>query len=219
MVYALYQWSSLLLYSAGWFATTIVVGSYHTLEPSPSIGHQFITSWCLCHRTPWISYCNQPPSSSMVYIIYTSLYVVDRPLLAVENRTMVLSQRQNSTSSWHKKSNIPYTTTSPIPPTNLPDRRNPMQQKGIYNIEWVLRWRFSAYHCEPNVQHARWHITNETERFFSWLHTTIILTPTIGGGRIAIHEKNIYHIEWALRKWLACYLWGPNMYRCTVSQM
>ena len=32
------------------------------------------------------------------------------------------------------------------------------------------------------------HITNETERFFSWLHTTIILTPTIGG-RIAIHEK------------------------------
>ena len=54
-----------------------------------------------------------------------------------------------------KKSNMPYTTTSPIPPTNLPDRRNPMQQKGIYNIEWVLRWRFSAYHCEPNVQHAR----------------------------------------------------------------
>ena len=93
----------------------------------------------------------------------------------------------------HKKSNMPYTTTSPIPPTNLPDRRNPMQQKGIYNIEWVLRWRFSAYHCEPNVSlyDARCtYITHETERFFSWLHTTIILTPTIGG-RIAIHEKNI----------------------------
>lgn len=154
MVYALYQWSSLLSYSAGWFATTIVVGSYHTLEPSPSIGHQFITSWCLCHRTPWISYCNQPPSSSMIYIIYTSLYAVDRPLLAVENRTMVLSQRQNSTS-YAQKSNMPYTTTSPIPPTNFPDRSKAMRQKGIYNIEWVLRWRFSSYHCEPNVQHAR----------------------------------------------------------------
>ena len=61
---------------------------------------------------------------------------------------------------------------------------------GIYNIEWVTRWWFSAYHCEPNVSlymHDA-HITNETERFFSWLHTTIILTPTIGG-RIAIHEK------------------------------
>jgi len=88
-------------------------------EPSPSIGHQFITSWCLCHRAPWISYCNQPPSSSMKYIIYTSLYVVDRPLLAVENRTMVLSQRQNSTS-YAQKNLMPYTTTSPYhPPTCL----------------------------------------------------------------------------------------------------
>ena len=33
-----------------------------------------------------------------IYNIYKSWHVVDRPLLAVENCTMVLSQRQNSTS-------------------------------------------------------------------------------------------------------------------------
>ena len=123
-------------------------------EPSPSIGHQFITSRdvnAIVHRE---SATAITMISSMEYIIYTSLYVVDRPLLAVENRTMVLSQRQNSTS-YAQKNLMPYTTTSPIPPTNLPDRSKAMRQKRIYNIEWVLRWRFSAYHCEPNVQHAR----------------------------------------------------------------
>ena len=172
MVYVLYQWSSLLLYSAGWFATTIVVGSYHTLEPSPSIGHQFITSWCLCHRAPWISYCNQPPSSSMEYIIYTSLYVVDRPLLAVENRTMVLSQRQNSTS-YAQKNLMPYTTTSPYhPPTCLIEAK----QCGR-NVYIILSgyWGGGSLHTTVNrtyrcTMHDA-HITNETERFFSWLHT------------------------------------------------
>ena len=39
------------------------------------------------------------------------------------------------------------------PPTCLIEE-NQCSRK-VYNIEWVLRWRFSAYHCEPNVQHAR----------------------------------------------------------------
>ena len=88
-------------------------------EPSPSIGHQFITSRdvnAIVHRE---SATAITMISSMEYIIYTSLYVVDRPLLAVENRTMVLSQRQNSTS-YAQKNLMPYTTTSPYhPPTCL----------------------------------------------------------------------------------------------------
>ena len=45
-----------------------------------------------------------PPSSSKVYIIYTRLYVADRPLLlAVENCAMVVSQRQNFSTSYAQK--------------------------------------------------------------------------------------------------------------------
>ena len=47
--------------------------------------------------------------------MYTSLYVVDRPLLAVENRTMWYFLKGKTPHHMHKKTtNMPYTTTSPI---------------------------------------------------------------------------------------------------------
>ena len=118
----------------------------------------------------------------------------------------------------HKKSNMPYTTTYLYHPPTFPIEAKQCGRK-VYIILSGY-WGGGSLHTTVNRTYNMHdaHITNETERFFSWLHTTIILTPTIGG-RIAIHEKNIYHIEWALRKWLACYLCGPNVYRCTVSQM
>ena len=132
----------------------------------------------------------------------------------------------------HKKSNMPYTTTSPIPPTNFPDRSKAMRQKRIYNIEWVLRWWFSAYHCEQNVSlydaRCTYHKWN-WEIFQLAAHNNQIFQlaahnnhPHSNNRRTNCHTwKNIYHIEWALRKWLACYLWAKriSMYNLTNVKM
>ena len=107
-----------------------------------------------------------------------------------------------------------------------------MRQKPIYNIAWVLRWWFSAYHCEQNVSlydaRCTYHKWN-WEIFQLAAHNNQIFQlaahnnhPHSNNRRTNCHTwKNIYHIEWALRKWLACCLWSKHisMYNLTNVKM
>ena len=111
----------------------------------------------------------------------------------------------------HKKSIMPYTTTSLILPTNLPDRSKAMRQKGIYNIEWVLRWRFSVYHCEPNVSLYDARCTYHTWNWEIFQLAAHNNHPHSSSRRNCHTWKYIYHIEWALIKWLAYYLWAKRI--------
>jgi len=178
MIYAIYQWNSLLQCSAGWFVTAVVVESYHTLETSPSIDrasiYHFMMSTPSCttnhlgtgkhynYRHWYINECRcrgsmlWPMSPAYYHQMAVNLWVsknIDRRILYY----------------------VPPTrATGPLQSLRVTFCMDEVRRKQIYSIEWELRWWFSACHCERNVSlyDARCTITNETWGWYSFSFCT-----------------------------------------------
>lgn len=125
------------------------------------------------------------------YVIYTRPFICHgRPSLAVENRIYCLKGNYLLHIIHMCTKNLPVIHnyfTLPSIPTCIWRSVN-KGAKGIYNIEWVLRWWFSAYNCEPNnISLCTMQFTNENKRYFLLAaHNNL---PHLSGGKIAIYKQ------------------------------